>query len=122
VEFNPSRDISGLTAQYDKGEVTLMYDGAVLDTGALVGGAVSPLQAFPMMIEAWKTGYVSDCWNESRDGVKCTAAEIIVSEGDNEKGEDCVLCRAWFDCGDYTPVYSEITVNGFTVLYCEFEE
>jgi hypothetical protein len=109
--------INGLTALYQKGEVTLRYDGAVIDTGAILGDDVSPLQAFPMLIEAWKTGYVSNCWKESRDGVKCTAAEIVMCESE----ENSVLCHTWFDSVEYKPVYSEISVNGVAVLFCKFE-
>jgi hypothetical protein len=108
--------VEGLKAVYDRGEVTLAYDGAELDTGALIGGTASPLQAFPLLIEAWKTGYVSSCWRETRGKTGCVAAEIILGEGEGNG----VLCRAWFDAEDYAPVYSEISVNGFTALYCEF--
>jgi hypothetical protein len=39
-----------------------------------------------MMIEAWKSGYVESCWRESRNGVRCLAAEMVISEGGEEAG------------------------------------
>lgn len=107
--------IDNLSAVYKDGAVSLSCDGALIDTGAIFSGSVSPLQAFPMLIEAWKSGYISKCWKEVRGEVKCTAAEIVISEG-----EENVVCRAWFDSTELIPVYSEIAVNDFTVIYCEF--
>ncbi len=52
----------------------------------MIEGSASPLQAFPMMIEAWKSGYVESCWRESRNGVRCLAAEMVISEGGEEAG------------------------------------
>jgi hypothetical protein len=48
--------ISGLTRDYDKGEVTLKYDGTVLDTGAIIGDTCQSSQDLSLLIEAWKSG------------------------------------------------------------------
>ena len=83
-----------------------------LIVGAIFGGSVSLLQTSDL-IEAWKALYSKV--EEVRGEVKCTAAEIVISEG-----EENVVCRAWFDSTELIPVYSEIAVNDFTVIYCEF--
>jgi hypothetical protein len=115
MDVNEPVIIDGLSAVYTDGRVSLSCDGALIDTGALSGLGVSPLQAFPLLIEAWKNGYISKCWHEARGELSCTAAEIVIKEG-----EESIVCRAWFDSSEFKPVYSEIAVNGYTVIYCEF--
>lgn len=108
--------ISGISAVYQQGCITLRFDGAILDTGKLSFG-MCPLEAFPFMINAWQNGYISECWHENYNGTDSVAAQIEMGDADMGGG---IVCRVWFDRSDGGPLFCEIAENGKSVIQCKF--
>ena len=106
--------ISGVSAVYDDGRVTLRCADAVVDTGELIFG-MCPLEAFPLMIRAWQNGAIIDCSRDILDGVDCIAADIEM-----DKQQSTALCRVWFDRETCEPLQSEIFADGRCVMRCRF--
>lgn len=107
--------IRNVEALLDGGKVTLRYDGAVLDTGAVVG-EYSPLQLFPLLVQCWKTGNVRECWQEQLEGEACLAVLFCLTRA----GEEELLCRSWFAREGLRPLAAELEADGRTVLRCRF--
>ncbi len=108
--------IRGVEATLGKEGVRLEYDGALLDTGAILAG-LSPLEAFPLLLRAWDSGCVTDCWKETWQGEACLTAEIdLTGPGGGEE----ILCRSRFRLPEGQPLTAEFSVRGSTVISCVF--
>ena len=112
-------NIKGLVARIDGGEGVMKYDGATLDTGAFSSDGVSPVEAFPLMIDAWQNGFITGHYTEKLGENECIVAEIDLTSADQPEK---ILHRVWFDKDTYLPVRGEITVDGYTVIRCRFEK
>ena len=110
------RAIRGVEALLEKNDVSLRYDGTLLDTGAVLG-RLSPLEAFPLLLRTWRSGCLTDCWRETWQGEPCLTAEFDLTEAD---GEEKRLCRTGFRAGDGEPLFAELSADGRTVLTCTF--
>ena len=108
--------IAGVGVEIGESGVTLYWDGAELDTGAILGD-FSPVQAFPLLLRCWQSGPVLECWEETRDGVPCLAVELDLSEAGSA---DVRRCRTWFSVDDGRPTAAELSENGRTVLFVVF--
>ena len=111
-------ELEGVEAQLDEKGVTLRYDGVILDTGAVLGN-FSPLEAFPLLVRTWQSGFVTDCWRESWNGEACLTARFDLTEAG---GSEERLCLSRFRPTDGTPLSAEFLADGRTVLRCEFIE
>lgn len=105
--------IAGLKAEVSNSDVSLKYDGAVLDTGAITEDGMTPIEAIPTMINAWKSGYISECYTEKLDETNTLVIVIDLSEGLSQ--------RTWFDVTTNLPVKSETVSGEFVVIECKFE-
>ena len=106
--------IAGLSAAVSlQGGVTLKYDGAELDTGAVTADGLSPAEALPTLIEQWRTGFITYCDFEKLGDADTFAAVSDISNATRQK--------TWFDAKTLLPVRSEISNNGTTVIFCQFE-
>lgn len=112
-------NIKGLIALIDGTDVVLKYDGAILDTGAFSTSGISPIEAFPLMINAWQKGFISSHYRERLGEHDCMVAEIDMTE---IGGTDTILHKVWFAADTGLPVKAEITSGGFTVISCDFLE
>ncbi len=110
-------ELENVAVKLDETGVTLYYDGAMLDTGAAAG--LSPIQAFPMLIESWLTGCVTDCWQERRGERECIAARMDLTAAGQE---ELIWFTTWFDSETGQPLYSEIAENGTCVITADFSE
>ena len=64
----------------------LEYDGLILDTGELGPDGLSPMSAFPALLTAAKSGFLTACAMEEREGeellrVTCGAPDAAPGEG-----------------------------------------
>ena len=110
--------IEGIRAELGKGSsLRLIYDGVLLDTGALFGDAATPLQALPLTVLAVREGFVTSTWREKRDGEALVAAAIDATPAGD--GEETVY-RVWFAPEENALRHAEISVDGYTVLYLDF--
>ena len=115
ISVEEPAEIRDVEAVLEEGQVALHYDGAVLDTGAVVG-PYSPLQIFPLLVQTWKSGSVRECWREALEGADCIAVLFDLTQA----GEDTTLCRSWFDRESLQPLCAELETDGRTVLRCRF--
>lgn len=109
-------ELEGVEAEIGEKGVTLRYDGAVLDTGAILGN-LSPLEAFPLLIRCWQRGCVTDCWRENCEGEACLTAQFDLTEAG---AAEIRLCRSCFRVSDGMPLSAEFLADGHTVLSCRF--
>lgn len=108
--------LAGVSVELSRTGAILRYDGVELDTGAVLGG-LSPVQTFPLLLQSWASGPVTDCWEETRDGVRCLVSEFDLTE----PGEtDVRLCRTWFRADTGDPFAAELLENGRTVVFASF--
>ena len=111
-------ELEGIEAVVGETGVSLRYDGFLLDTGAILGN-LSPLEAFPLLIRCWQSGFVTDCWRETWNGEACLTAQFDLTEvGAAEER----LCVSRFRPSDGTPLEAELLADGRTVLTCRFIE
>ena len=105
--------VAGLTARWAGEAGTLEYDGVAVETGSLDPEGLEPVSAFPVLLEAARSGYLTACALEE-DG-----AVLRVDCGDPAgtpgQGTETTL---WFDCGTHALLRGEIRVDGFRVIGC----
>ena len=111
-------ELEGIEAVLGDKGVTLRYDGFMLDTGAILG-ELSPLEAFPLMIRCWRSGFVTDCWRETWNGEACLTAQFDLTEAGAAEER---LCVSRFRLSDGAPLEAELMADGRTVLLCRFIE
>ena len=105
--------VAGVTARVSDGGAVIEYDGISVEIGPLTRDGLSPAAALPLMLEQWKSGYVTDCTAEKLDGADALAVTTTVSSE--------VTLRTWFDAESGEALYAELSENGRTVVFCEFE-
>ena len=111
-------ELEGIEAVLGDKGVTLRYDGFMLDTGAILG-ELSPLEAFPLLIRCWRSGFVTDCWRETWNGEACLTAQFDLTEAGAAEER---LCVSRFRLSDGAPLEAELLADGRTVLLCRFIE
>ena len=117
IEVIEPSGIKGIKAHVTDEGIGLEFDGVTLDTGELFGDGLSPLQAIPLMLKAWKSGYVKESWKEKVSGTQTIAVKFDISQPDSSKN---ILHIAWFDAQSRLPVKAEILSDGYRVISCTF--
>ena len=115
VTVEKPAEIAGITAYIKDGSSSLRYDGMTLETGGLAGTALTPIDAAPTMLATWAGGYVSAFSPARYNGVKCWQL-TFPSSIDGSAVEQ----TAWFDAETLKPVHAETSVDGKTVISCDF--
>lgn len=108
--------LAGVGVEIGEQGIRLHWDGAELDTGAILGN-LNPVQAFPLLLRCWRSGPVLECWQEMRDEVSCLTVDFDLSEAGSP---DTRRCRTWFSLDTEEPVAAEVSENGRTVLFVTF--
>ena len=98
--------VAGLTARIEEDEGWLEYDGAILETGELAPGGLTPMGAIPALLE--ELGEVQ--------------ALRVVSRDPEEKQGSGTETTLWFDAATHALVRGEISQDGVCVLQCEFSQ
>ena len=105
--------VAGLTARWAGEAGTLEYDGVAVETGSLDPEGLDPVSAFPVLLEAARSGYLTACALEE-DG-----AVLRVDFGDPAgtpgQGTETTL---WVDGETGALLRGEIRVDGFRVIGC----
>ncbi|SMC45582.1 hypothetical protein [Papillibacter cinnamivorans] len=110
--------IAGIQAVVREDGLELIYDGASLETGRLSGDGLTPMDALPAMVRAWKE------WAATEEGAETlgkTKTLRITFETESSDG-DPIVHSAWFDEESYIPLQAETSVEDFTVIRCEVTE
>ena len=106
--------VAGMTAHLSQGEGQLEYDGVWVETGTLDEDGLTPLGAFPAMLEAIRGGYITACSLEEEETLlRLDCGDPTASPG---KGREVTL---WLDVSTRNLVRGEIRVDGYRVIVCE---
>ena len=111
-------EIAGIRAQIGADGRLAGFEGDVLETGQLPGTVLSPIEALPALMRAWRGGLATASGGETRAGTRCATVTWKTAWG----GVDMEL-RAWFEETTLAPVYAEAYAeDGRCVLMIEFME
>ncbi|MCL2003407.1 MAG: hypothetical protein FWG72_05310 [Oscillospiraceae bacterium] len=108
--------IAGIEAETGPDGVTLLYDGLLLDLGALPGTGLSPMESLPFIIGQWSGGYVTQTGTERRAG-----RSLISITTRRTENSAALEVRTWFDAETLSPVTAELYANGFMTVNAIFE-
>ena len=111
-------ELAGLTARVIDGQSQLEYDGATLETGPLDADGLTPLGAVPMLLECARSGFMDSCAMEQVGEYDTLCVRYRDPERPAGQGRELAL---WFDCVSHGLVRGEVTVDGYRVIFCEFE-
>ena len=113
IEILAPESIAGITAEVDISGITLIYDGARLETGRLLENDLSPVEAIPMLISGWQQSIIKLLSSEKLDSYDTLSMTTDITE--------TTQAKTWFDANTLLPIRSEISENGKMVIQCEFE-
>lgn len=106
--------VAGLTARLSEEDSVLEYDGVAVETGAMDEDGLTPVAAFPALLSAAQSGYMTGCGLEEDGGL--LRVDCGDPEGSPGAGTETAL---WFDTATHDLVRGEITVDGFRAVLCE---
>ena len=105
--------VAGLTARWTGRKGTLEYDGLAVETGDMDPSGLNPVSAFPALLEAARSGYLTACALEEDGAV--LRLDCGNPEGMPGQGTETTL---WFDRDTHSLLRGEIRVDGFRVIGC----
>ena len=105
--------VAGLTARWAGEAGTLEYDGVAVETGALDPAGQDPVSAFPVLLEAARSGYLTACSLEEDGAV--LRMDCGDPAGTPGQGTETTL---WVDGETGALLRGEIRVDGFRVIGC----
>ena len=111
VEVLAPEELAGISAALSGEELTVAYDGVLLDAGLYSGTEISPMWAVPSMLRAMGEGYPLESGYEELDGAECLRVTFETTDSSGGKRYTAV----WFD-ENGVPLQGEITL-GETVVY-----
>lgn len=111
--------VAGLTARISGGEGYLEYDGAILETGALTPGGLTPMGAIPALLATARSGYLDACSLEQLGEVQ--ALRVVCRDPEEAPGSG-VETALWFDAATHDLLRGEIFSDGLCVIQCEFSQ
>lgn len=95
----------------------LHFDDLILETGALPGTGLSPLEAVPFAVRCWRNGYVTSQGQDTAYGLPCTRAVYTATH--NGKALKLLV---WFNADTLQPIRSETYADDTCVLTCTYEQ
>ncbi|MCD8367478.1 MAG: hypothetical protein LUC48_05565 [Clostridiales bacterium] len=106
-------NIAGCSVSWDEGGTVLDWEQVELETGALNGDGLSPVDAMPTILTCCTTGLLLECSLEA-DGSE------LYAEFENPENPACTaLC--WFDLADHGLLRAELTSEGQTLVTLVFD-
>lgn len=106
--------VAGMTARFTGEEGLLEYDGVWTETGALDEEGLNPASAFPALLEAARSGYITACALVEEE----TLLRVDCGDPTGSPGEGREI-SLWFDPTTHALIKGEISVDGFRVILCE---
>lgn len=110
VEILQPAELAGICAEFDAGELTLVYEDISLAAGAVGDTGVSPAQVLPLLVEAVREGYVLEKGAESMAQENCLRLLF-----DTTLGDEKLQYAVWFGSG-HAPVQAEVMREGAVVF------
>lgn len=109
-------NVAGTVARIANGETALEYDGVMVETGALDGAGLTPVDAVPALLTCAREGFLAECVLEDWDGEQ----RLHVTSRDPEKDPGSgVETQLWFQPDTGALLRGEISSDGVTVVTCE---
>lgn len=106
--------VAGMTARFTGEEGLLEYDGVWTETGTLDEEGLNPASAFPALLEAARSGYITACALVEEE----TLLRVDCGDPTGSPGEGREI-SLWFDPTTHALIKGEISVDGFRVILCE---
>lgn len=106
--------IRGIRAKVSPGDVTLLYDGLVLELGALPGTGLSPMESLPLMAREWSRGYLVTQSQGKQEG-------LVTRDYRGARDGAAYEVTTVFDAGTMAPVNAELYIGGVCVVTAAFE-
>lgn len=100
--------IAGTQVRYSGGATTLAVGDVEVYTGEILPGGLSPVDAVPVMLTAWKTGLVTETVREKYNDETCISALFRIDDDTN--------LRTWFSEDTGLPAGAEFVFDGHTVI------
>ncbi len=100
VEVLSPKLIANINAKIGEKDVSLNYDGAMLDTGTALPNKLSPLMALPTLMKVIKDGHPENSWSEKDSGTELTVTELEMPDG--------TKMTLWQRSSDMTPVHADV--------------
>jgi outer membrane lipoprotein-sorting protein len=116
VTVTAPEEIAGITVTLTENGSRMMYDGLILETGALPGTGLSPVEAIPFAVKSWREGYITEQGKDTYNGATCQRLTHTVT-----RDGAAVIVTTWFESETAVPLKTEIFADGFLVLRCIFE-
>jgi len=107
--------VAGCTARMSGEDSALEYDGIQVETGPMDDRGLTPLSAFPRLLEAARSGYITACALDEEEGT--LRIDCGDPEGAPGSGTETAL---WFDVDTHALVRGEISVDGACAVSCRF--
>jgi len=104
--------IAGVVAEISGGCAALVFDGARLETGALSGSGLTPIEALPLLMSEWQGGRIGFTGFEKFGDHDAVTMESLVDES--------VTKKTWFDRTTLLPLRAELSYNGTMIIAAEF--
>ena len=115
VEVLAPEELAGISATLSGEELTVAYDGVLLDAGLYSGTEISPMWAVPSMLRAMGEGYPLEYGQEELDGAAYLRVTFEMTDGAGGKRYYAV----WLD-GEGVPRRGEIALDDTVVYTAEF--
>ncbi len=112
ITVRSPESIAGAAVRISDEGTTLEYDGARIYTGEIMPDGVSPVDALPIMLDAWRGGLIIGSVFEQYNGTDCVAVDYMITD-------DAEL-RTWFDIATSLPLHAELYYSGYTIIAAEF--
>lgn len=108
--------VAGIAARVTGETGALEYDGLILDTGELGPDGLSPMSAFPALLTAAKSGFLTACAMEEREGEELLRVTCGAPDAAPGEGVETVL---WFRPDTHELAGGEIWAEGLRVICCQ---
>ena len=112
-------NIAGITARIRDGSSCLEFDGASLETGALSGTGLSPIEVVPAVLEYIGSGYIGACDFEMNGEEKLL---WFTCRDPNCQPGVGIEASFWFDPMSHALKQAEILSDGYRVVRCVFRD
>ena len=112
-------NVAGATARIKNGETALEFDGVMIETGPLNEDGLTPIDVIPALLHSIQEGYISECVQEEQG--EDHTLHMICRDPDKTPGNG-IETQMWFDPESFSLLCGEISVDGVTIIRCQFSE
>ena len=113
VEILEPEMLAGICAQFDREQMTLVYEDMSLAAGQIDDTKLSPANILPMMMDGIREGYILEKGADALGEENCLRLLF-----DTTNGEQPVKYVVWFGTG-HAPVKAELIVDNTVIFTAE---